>query len=815
MTPGGLILAEVSSRTTFELGRLQQLSERWHLLVLALLCAAIAGVVIWIYRRDSIELRPVLAVTMTLLRIVAFAGLLLYFLDVQKRTERKVTHHSRVVVMMDTSLSMGLRDSDSTSSGSSPTRLAQLTQVLHEQGLVSTLRKKHDVVLARFDSQIARLATLAKLNAAPQAEQARGAGKDDQHEFAWQSIAPQGLETRIGYALRDVLEQERTSPLSAIVLASDGQQNAGIDAQGAIDIAREIKVPIFTIGLGSERRPANVRVADLAAPTRAYPGDSFSITGYVQAQELAGRRVRAELTSRAVGAPASDKGRFEGAETVLLGAKSEVVPLKFEVTPAETGRRTYRFQVQAPVGDNNPADNFQEADVEIVDHKTRVLLVASGPTREYVFLRNQLRRDQQVVVDVWLQSATAGAVSQDANQILSDFPSTPQELFEYDCIVAFDPNWNELDQTQIDLLERWVAEKAGGLIAIAGPVQMDSWVQQPKMAKLRALYPVEFHRRVAMLEDGRFGSEIPWPIEFTREGLEAEFLWLADTASRSQQIWSDFAGVFGHYSVRGAKPAATVYGRYSDRDSADGNELPVYLAGQFYGSGRVFYLGSGEIWRLRGLADSYFEQFYTKLVRHVSQGRLLQGSSHGMLLVERDRYQLGSTVVVRAQLSGPQHEALVVPSVPLQVVSPDGVIATTELRADPTRKGMYLGQFTVLQEGTYRVELAIPKTSGELLSKRIQVKIPDLERENPERNDALLSTIASRTGGRYYIGADAALGRNNNPPLAGLLKDRTAVTYLAGVTDLDFERRWMRGLLFLICGALCLEWLIRRLSKLA
>ena len=35
-------------------------------------------------------------------------------------------------------------------------------------------------------------------------------------------------------------------------------------------------------------------------------------------------------------------------------------------------------------------------------------------------------------------------------------------------------------------------------------------------------------------------------------------------------------------------------------------------------------------------------------MRHVSEGRLLRGSSYGRLLVERDRYFVGDTVVVRA-----------------------------------------------------------------------------------------------------------------------------------------------------------------------
>jgi len=344
---------------------------------------------------------------------------------------------------------------------------------------------------------------------------------------------------------------------------------------------------------------------------------------------------------------------------------------------------------------------------------------------------------------------------------------------------------------------------------------MDRWVQDPKLGKIRALYPVEFNRRLSLVEEGRFGSTTPWPIEFTREGLEAEFLWLADNAPRSQQAWSTFPGVFGYYGVRGPKPGATVFGRYSDPESIVGEERPVYMAGHFYGAGRVFYMGSGEIWRLRALDEAYFEQFYTKLIRYVSQGRLLLGSSRGMLLVDRDRYLLGNTVVVRAQLTTVQFEPLDRPSVTLKVIRPDSTSEDLQLAADPSRKGMFVGQFTALAEGSYRLEMDVPDSDSEQLTRRIQVKVPDLERENPERNDALLKQIASQTGGQYYVGADAVLGERGVPPLASQLADRTEVTYLAGVTDRDFDENWTSGLLFVICGALCLEWTIRRLSKLA
>ncbi|MEX2112752.1 MAG: vWA domain-containing protein [Pirellulales bacterium] len=823
-----LLLAQMTTRTSYELSRLQAYTERWHYLVLAVVVAAVFGYAVWMIRRDSVELPRSVVGLLAVLRVAALVGLLGFYLNLEKRTERKVVHNSRVLLMVDTSLSMGLHDLTASAVPATPNRLDQVVSVLDQGKLIDELSKKHDVTLFRFDTDVTQVSAFPKVTSEPtpakngadaplsaekqqpSPETAKPAAVD------WrESVRPQGSETRLGQSLGRLIADERSSPVAGVVVFSDGGQNSGVDPSGAIALARDAKIPIFTVGLGSDRRPANVRVGDLVAPTRAYPGDSFQVTGYLQSEGLDDRNVTVELISRAAGAAgALDEGKVEGTQRVTLGGRGEVVPVKFDITPAENGRRMYRFGVNAPPEDTNDKDNAQEVDIEIVDRKSKVLLVASGPTREYVFLRNQLHRDKQTTVDVWLQSASAG-ISQDADQILTEFPSTPQELFAYDCIVAFDPDWTQLDTADVDLLERWVAEKAGGLIVVAGPVEMDRWLQDQKLAKLRGLYPVEFNRRLTLFDEGRYGSTTPWPLDFTREGLEAEFLWLADNAPASRQSWSDFPGVFGYYDVRGPKPGATVYARHSDPEAASGDDRPVYLAGQFYGAGRVFYLGSGEMWRLRALDNSHFEQLYTKLIRHVSQGRLLVGSSRGMLLVDRDRYLLGNTVVVRAQLCDAQFDPLEVPSAALLVVRPDSMTETLQLLPDPTRKGMYVGQFTALQEGTYRLEMTVPDSNEEQLSRRIQVRVPDLERESPERNDALLSEIAKRTDGMYYVGADAVLGRRGVPPLVSQLADRTETTYLAGITDRDFEHRWMQTLLAFICGALCLEWLIRRLSKLA
>lgn len=830
------IFAEATTRVRWEWARWHSFTEWWQKPLLVVVCLAIAAFVVYMYRRDSVELKPGVGILLLLLRLAAFGGLLANYLDLQRRTDKLVAQNSQVAVLIDTSASMSRSDGEGTSIPASPTRIERVIDGLLKGELLSKLRQTHDVAFYRFDQEMVRVASFPKAGDGSQppapvksSDQTTLGDESSAGSIAWQQVLlPRGTESRYGQALRQIVNEVRSQPVAGIVLVGDFAQNAGIDQNAGVQLAQEAKIPVYTVGIGSNRLPVNAGIVDFKAPARAYPGDKFQVEALVQAKELAGRNATVELFSRPAGENKDnpgDLGTSLAKESVVLGTNSEISSIKFELAGIkEPGRRILTLRVSGINEDNNPADNQGMADMEVVDRKNTILLFAGGPTREYQFLRNQLKRDRDAVVDILLQNAQPG-ISQDARKILDDFPSTMQELAEYDTIVAFDPDWRELNETQIDLLDEWVAKESGGLIVVAGPVYMGPWLEVDKrtspetyqlLAKVRSLYPVEFNSNLLATGDAKFGSQTPWPIQFSREGEEAEFLWLGATAEESQRNWSEFAGVFGFYQVRGPKPGAIVYGRYSDPEASLSEGLPVYFAEQFWGSGRVFYLGSGEMWRLREMGDEYFEQFYTKLLRHVSQGRLLRGSRFGSLLLERDRYIVGNTVVVRAQLSNDQHQPLGAAEVSLQIARPDFTTQTIKLVADKSRKGLFAGQFPVLQPGSYQLELA-PADGGEPLTRRLTVTAPQLEVDNPQRNDNLATLIAKGTGGVYFVGMESAVGMLSGPSLAGLLekRDQSRESYVAEARDPKWDQQWLLGLLVFIVSVLCLEWIIRRLCRLA
>ncbi|MCG8451252.1 MAG: VWA domain-containing protein [Pirellulales bacterium] len=817
-TQFGLLLAETASAgegvrelVVYEFSRLSQFDDgRMLWLGLAVFALAAIAFIFWFYRRESLQGPRLVRWLLPGLRLLALAGAVLFFLGPEKRIDQQIVTDSEVVLLVDTSQSMSIED-ESNEHAEKVSRSVAVAEALADSPLVAHLREEHDVSFSVFDEQFESIYRWKRDRAAHSDEQERA----EDEEPAWvRQLQPQGAETRLGDALKAALDEQSGAPLAGLILFSDGGHNNGFEPLAMAELAGKRQLPLHTVGGGSTSPRRNLRVQQLNAPARVYPEDKTTVKALIQAEGFAGRSVRVELFAReaASGNVAAD---LVGQQQVAFDEDSQVLPLAFQIEPAEIGRLALELRIDAPTDDQYAADNRREVEMEVVEAQTRVMLIASGATRDYRFLRNQLRRDRHATVDIWLQSALPG-ISQDADKILDDFPHTKEQLYPYDCIVAFDPDWGLLDARQVELLESWVAEQAGGIIMIAGPIHTASWVQSPEHAKIRALYPVEFQKRLTLLDDGLYGSKIPWPIAFTRDGEESSYLWLADSIVESRALWSEFTGVFGCYAVKGPKPGARVLGRYSDPEAGISTERPVYLAEHFYGSGRVFYMGSGELWRLRRLDVGYFEILYTNLIRHVSQGRILRGSSLGQLLLQRDRYSVGDDVVVRAQLSTLSREPLLAQRVTAHVVGPQGIGQNLVLRADEDRPGNFVGQFSARSEGSYRIELPLTGSLEQQLVKRIQVTVPDLEFDKTRRNETLLKAIATRSGGKYYANLKTVVaGSSDLPPVSQLLTSRAESKILRGTPSPSFTETLNRWLLGVLCGALCLEWLLRRLMRLA
>ncbi len=784
--------ADVKHRLASRL--LDGFDDWWQMPAVVLVAVAVAAYVVWMVRRDAVDLSRPLAALLAVLRLAALAAVAAAILDVERIAEHEIALPSRVAVLVDSSASMSLADGEDPAG----TRAAQAADLL-ESDLLAAVLPRHEVSVWRFDADAAPVLRLPST--------AAGSGRAAAVEGDWRSqLAPGGAETRLGEAVSEVVAGGAAGTLAGVIVLSDGGQNAGLDPRSAASAAARAGVAVHAIGVGSDVLPANVRVADLVAPARVFPGDRFAVSAFLQPQGFAGERVRVELVER----PATDTGGDASTVRVIddveavLGGDGDLVPVRFDVAGLPTpGRRLLAVRVVPPAADRSPADDTQGVDVEVVDRVTQVLLMAGGPGREYQFMRNVLERDKSFAVDVLLGTAAAG-ISQDARRILDAFPAADESLGGYDAVVAIDYDWRLLEPAAQARLERWVAGESGGLVLVAGGVFMDAWLGDPRTAAIRGLYPLELRRRGEAAGAG--GGNEPRRLALTRDGSEAEFLRLAGTAAASVAVWEEFPGVYSCHPAVGVKPGATVYARLAPRP---GEEGPAYLAGQFYGSGSVIAVGSGEFWRLRSLGDEAYERLVAQLVRHVAQGRLMRGSRRGRLIVEQDRVAVGGTVRIRVVTPSPGQRP------ECRAVAPDGSHVVVPLVDEPARPGTLAGGFVATREGGWLVEVEPVAAGEERLSRRIQVQLPDRELAHPRLDRGVLSQLATATGGSVRCLADGGFTRASAEAIAAALPDRSRREYESGAADVAFKRRLNAVLLAIGTGCLCLEWIVRRLARLA
>jgi len=92
---------------------------------------------------------------LTALRTATFLGLLVLYLQPHWRTEREDVQNSRVLLLVDTSLSMGLIDGDpvdnsAAKSAAKLNRDQQIAAGFKDSDFLTRLRKIHDVTVLQF-----------------------------------------------------------------------------------------------------------------------------------------------------------------------------------------------------------------------------------------------------------------------------------------------------------------------------------------------------------------------------------------------------------------------------------------------------------------------------------------------------------------------------------------------------------------------------------------------------------------------------------------------------------------------------------------
>jgi hypothetical protein len=611
--------------------------------------------------------------------------------------------------------------------------------------------------------------------------------------------------TNLGDSLLAAYNREANNMLSGIVVISDGRSNQGSD-QAFVELqarAHKARVPIFTVGVGEDRQKVSIVLTSLQGPAQAPPDEKFAIMADVDGAGLADREFPIFVdVYKPKSDPKTDKpaltltgtGKFKPGEPPHGQVEIPIDPNSDALAPIAVKGEGAGARGELPEGEwtfvprvpREKREVFPDKEhvgpptvVNIVKKPLRVLLFAGGPGREYQFvIRMFANAVEKKLADmsVYLQVGKEGERVQDVDpsRLLKNFPtyfdaeqtegeSKYYNLAQYDLIIAFDPDWTQLEPKQMEILKKWVEDQAGGLICVGGAVNtyhLGVGLNYERLKPILDLYPVSLaDNRLGALDLGRRPTTDAWPLRFPNVTSEMEYLKLDEDNKDVLAGWNEFfktgRGFYNYYPVKSVKPGATVIATFGDprANMPDGKEQP-FLVTQQVGKGIVVYVSSGEMWRLRDFKEGEVrhERFWTKLGRYASANTRTRITRRGVPVIGKN-FTTGRYIPIAVQLFDTTLGPLPQSARPkATLIPPAGVtLGKTEINLLPRPvadardwEGYFQGRFEPLREpGDYEVEIPVPNSKDEKLRHKFRVTKADVEMDNTRPDFGQLYQVAS------------------------------------------------------------------------
>src|SRR5665213_2039366 len=263
-----------------------------------------------------------------------------------------------IAVLVDDSRSMSITENGST-------REAQAVRAL-QSGVLDELQKKFQIRLYRLDRQISRIAKLEDLKTSPPAP-----------------------ATRIADGLKQLAGEAADLPIGAVVLLSDGADNSGGIDLDTISTFRGRKIPVHTVGFGSEQISHDVEINDAVVAPRALADTRLAARVTLHQRGYAGQK--AMLTVR-------EGGKVLAGRQITLAADGATQNETLLFNPGYAGAKTLQFSVDPLPGEENRDNNTVERLLNVDSTKRRVLYIEGEPRWEYKFIRRAEQDDRLLTI---------------------------------------------------------------------------------------------------------------------------------------------------------------------------------------------------------------------------------------------------------------------------------------------------------------------------------------------------------------------------------------------------------------------------------
>jgi uncharacterized membrane protein len=747
----------------------------WPKWMLVLLILAVAAGLAWLIRSRLARAAPIMRswrawVIWGLQTLMAALLLVLLWKPAITVAELK-PQQNIIAVLVDDSRSMAISEDG-------VTRQAQAVKALRD-GVLASLNRSFQTRLYRFDDVPARIDSLNDLQ-------------------------PSAPATRIGDSLKQLSEETSDLPIGAVVLLSDGADNAGGIGADAINALRARHIPVHTVGFGRERAEHDVELDDAVVAPRALAESRLAAKITLHQRGYAGAKINLTLRDVSAG-QAAGQGKVLASRSIGLGPDGnlQTETLMFDIGGA--GARTLQIAAAPLPGEENTANNTLTRVVNVGSEPRRILYMEGEPRWEYKFIRQAEEDDRMVQIASMVRTSANKIYRQgisDPKELADGFPSRPEDLFAYQGLIVGSVEAGYFTPGQRELIREFVDRRGGGLLLLGGQFALadGGWNASNLTDLLPTALPTQagtFHREA----DPKSGATHA-TAELAPAGVDSIITRLVDDPAANAAKWKKLPYLMDYEDPGTPKPGAAVL---ANTITPEGRKLPLLITENF-GRGRTAIMATGGSWRWQmssPVGDTAHDLFWQQLLRWLVSDTPgpVAASVPAQLLLDN------GAVTLTAEVRDPQYNPAPDAKVEAHILGPSGIGALVEMTPVPDSPGQFQAAWSAPKSGAYLTEVTAQRadpgtgTVKELGRDVLTFQRMDGVAENfhTEQNRDLLERLATQTGGQYWKPAD--LGK-----LAGAIPFSEA-----GVTVRETKDLWDLPLVFLVLLLLRFsEWWLRR-----
>ncbi len=659
-------------------------------------------------------------------------------------------------------------------------------------------------------------------------------------------LEPVGNDSRLGTALRQVIDHYRGSALSSVIMFTDGVTTRDETIAQVAEYAASKNVGLYFVGVGDEQQFRDLKLHDLSVEDPIYIGDTAIFEVRLTGQGYKDLTVPVVLKVKGKDGKVvivRDAKGNEVREMVKVDPNGKSVKFRLRDQPKEMGRKTYIIEVVPPEVKGNdkpiaPANLRIERTIEVIDTKLiNVLYVEMQPRYEFRYIKFLLEREsldakkkKSIDLKVLLLDADDDFHIQD-KAALKNFPPTLEDLNRFDVLIFgdCDPNHKKL-QNRLDDVVHYVrgedvkgnkgTKSGGGILFMAGAFNNPHRYKGTPLASILPVEPLEGQPPAEMLRVDQLRPEL------TPAGKGHPIFRFSPDEGESLRTWSRLTPMYWNSSRYRIKPLAEVLAVHP-RDKAvhrepNQDERHPLVVQQFVGTGRSMFFGFDETWRWRLREDeSKFNTFWIQTMRYLSRGRTTRTD---LRLDRQTPYRMGEEIKVTVRfpdnVSGGNPDApklddttkvkVTVTYLPPDEKKEESIVSQLTLAKVEGSWGTYEGKTPPVREGKYRIRLTNPDVTktqpdGERPSAEAIVELPPGELDKLRMNQPEMIGAAETTQGKFYTLARADEMLDEMQPSVGPSLDPQVPPTLL------WNQWWVFAIvLFLITS----EWILRKWKHL-